>query len=153
LAEYRLKFEYSEEFIVLSSLILRGLIRKIRGSPERRLNISLSGLLPESYQDYILRVINSNSEEPYFSYRYIEKIPLQKNGLFRIVQHQLSGMDLNEEQAEERCFSSVRLLDRKVPFLELNCSGRFWQVCRDRRSAIFYVNPDGSAERVNSTEW
>ena len=67
-------------------------------------------LMPESYQQYILNVINSNRENPYFTFDYICKNPIRKTELFHILEKQLEQMNVENKE----CFEEIRLIEKKV---------------------------------------
>ena len=51
------------------------------------LSVDTDRLFPRPYQEYLLNVINGNSDEPFFSYEYITKTPLDQKDLFKIAEH------------------------------------------------------------------
>lgn len=143
---YRLKFAGDGEFIILSPSILRRLIGKVRKSPLKELSVDMDRLFPGTYQEYLLNVINGNSGEPYFSYQYLAKAPLEQKDLFKIAEHQLDRMKIETEN----CFDAVRLPEEKGNVLELNCSSVFWTACKNSEAVFEYGNPDGTAELVRA---
>ena len=114
---YKLKFVGDGEFIIISPPILRRLIEKVKKSSEKELTVEFDHLFPRPYQEYLLNVINSNSDEPYFSYEYIPKVLLDQNDLFKIAEHQLEEMKIEDVN----CFDTVRLLKKRGNVLEMNC--------------------------------
>ena len=91
---YKLKFVGDGEFIIISPPILHRLIEKVKMSSEKELSVDIDRLFPRSYQEYLLNVINSNSDEPYFSYEYITKTPLDQKDLFKVAEHQLEDIKI-----------------------------------------------------------
>ena len=124
---YKLRFVGNGEFIVISPQILQRLIGKVMESSKRELSVSIDSLFPKEYQEYVLNVLNSNGESPYFSFEYITSTPMSQRELFTIIGHQLGKMRVEEE----KCFETVRLLEKKGMVLELNCSNNFWIVCKN----------------------
>ena len=45
---------------------------------------------------------------------------------------------------EEKCFETVRLLEKKGMVLELNCSNNFWIVCKNSDAIFQYKKADGT---------
>lgn len=91
-----------------------------------------------------MNVINSNSDEPYFFYDYLAKTPLDQKDLFKIAEHQLEEMKIEDVN----CFDTVRLLEKRGNVLELNCSNSFWITCRNSEAVFQYNNPDGTLEII-----
>lgn len=85
-----------------------------------------------------MNVINSNSDEPYFSYGYIKKLPLVQKDLFKITEHQLEEMRVEDVT----CFDTVKLLEKRGKILELNCSNSFWIACKNSEAVFQYRHPD-----------
>lgn len=141
---YKLKFIGEGKFMILSPSILRRLIEKVKKSPKKELSVDIDRLFPKAYQEYLLHVINSNSDEPYFSYDYIKKIPLAQKDLLKITEHQLE--ELMVEDAA--CFDTVRLLEKRGEILELNCSNNFWIACKNSEAVFQYSHPDGTLEII-----
>ena len=92
---YKLKFVGDGEFIIISPPILRRLIEKVKKSSEKELTVEFDHLFPRPYQEYLLNVINSNSDEPYFSYEYIPKVLLDQK---RFVQNCRTSTGGNEDR-------------------------------------------------------
>lgn len=139
---YKLRFVGEGEFIIISPLILHRLIEKVKLSPEKELSVEIDRLFPGAYQEYLLNVINSNSDEPYFSYGYIAKAALTQKDLFKIAEYQLEKMKIEDV----KCFDTVRLLEKRGNILELNCSNGFWIACKNSEAVFQYSNPDGTVE-------
>ena len=129
---YKLKFVGDGEFIIISPPILRRLIEKVKKSSEKDLTVEFDHLFPRPYQEYLLNVINSNSDEPYFSYEYIPKVLLDQNDLFKIAEHQLEEMKIEDVN----CFDTVRLLKKRGNVLEMNCSNSFWTACKNSEACF-----------------
>lgn len=104
---YKLKFVGDGEFIIISPSILHRLIEKVKLSPEKELSVEIDRLFTEPYQEYLLNVINSNSDEPYFSYEYITKATLTQKDLFKIAEHQLEKMKIEDSKPFHPCNLSV----------------------------------------------
>ena len=141
---YKLKFVGDGELIIISPPILHRLIEKVKMSSEKELSVDIDRLFPRSYQEYLLNVINSNSDEPYFSYEYITKTPLYQKDLFKIAEHQLEDIKIEDVN----CFDTVRLLEKRGHVLELNCSNGFWIACKNSEAVFQYSNPDGTLEII-----
>lgn len=141
---YKLKFVGDGEFIIISPPILHWLIAKVKMSSEKELSVDIDRLFPRSYQEYLLNVINSNSDEPFFSYEYITKTPLGQKDLFKIAEHQLEDIKIEDVN----CFDTVRLLEKRGFVLELNCSNGFWIACKNSEAVFQYSNPDGTLEII-----
>ena len=135
---YKLKFVGDGEFIIISPPILRRLIEKVKKSSEKELTVEFDHLFPRPYQEYLLNVINSNSDEPYFSYEYIPKVLLDQNDLFKIAELQLEEMKIEDVI----CFDTVRLLKKRGNVLEMNCSNSFWTACKNPEAVFQYSNPE-----------
>lgn len=133
---YKLKFVGDGELIIISPPILRRLIEKVKKSSEKELTVEFDYLFPRPYQEYLLNVINSNSDEPYFSYEYIPKVLLDQNDLFKIAEHQLEEMKIEDVN----CFDTVRLLKKRGNVLEMNCSNSFWIACKNSEVVFQYSN-------------
>ena len=133
---YKLKFVGDGELIIISPPILRRLIEKVKKSSEKELTVEFDRLFPSPYQEYLLNVINSNSDEPYFSYEYIPKVLLDQNDLFKIAEHQLEEMKIEDVN----CFDTVRLLKKRGNVLEMNCSNSFWTACKNSEAVFQYSN-------------
>ena len=144
LAGKGLTYEKDGEFIIISPPILHRLIEKVKMSSEKELSVDIDRLFPRSYQEYLLNVINSNSDEPYFSYEYITKTPLDQEDLFKIAEHQLEDIKIEDVN----CFDTVRLLEKRGHVLELNCSNGFWIACKNSEAVFQYSNPDGTLEII-----
>ncbi len=114
------------------------MIEKVKKSSEKELTVEFDYLFPRPYQEYLLNVINSNSDEPYFSYEYIPKVLLDQNDLFKIAEHQLEEMKIEDVN----CFDTVRLLKKRGNVLEMNCSNSFWTACKNSEAVFQYSNPD-----------
>lgn len=93
---YKLRFVGEGEFIITSPLILHRLIEKVKNSQRKELCVDMDRLFPRTYQEYLLKVINSNSDKPYFFYDYITKETLDQKDLFKIAEHQLGEMKLGD---------------------------------------------------------
>lgn len=141
---YKLKFAGDGEFIIISPHILHQLVEKVKKSSEKELSVDIDRLFPRTYQEYLLNVINSNSDEPYFFYDYLAKTPLDQKDLFKITEHQLEEMKIEDVN----CFDTVRLLEKRGNVLELNCSNSFWIICRNSEAVFQYNNPDGTLEII-----
>lgn len=59
---YKLKFAGVGEFIILFPPVLHGLIEIVKSSQRKELSVNIDRLLPRRYQEYLLKIINSNSE-------------------------------------------------------------------------------------------
>lgn len=108
------------------------------------LSVDTDRLFPRPYQEYLLNVINGNSDELFFSYEYITKTPLDQKDLFKIAEHQLEDIKIEDVN----CFDTVRLLEKRGNVLELNCSNSFWIICRNSEAVFQYNNPDGTLEII-----
>lgn len=137
---YELKFVSNGEFIVISPQILQNLIGKVMESSQRELLISIDRLFPKDYQEYVLNILNSNEENPYFSFEYITSTPMSQRELFTIIEHQLEKMRVEEE----KCFETVRLLEKKGMVLELDCSNNFWIACKNSEAIFQYKKVNGT---------
>lgn len=141
---YKLKFAGDGDLIILSPMILHRLIEKVKNSQRKELCVDMDRLFPRTYQEYLLKVINSNSDKPYFFYDYITKEPLDQKDLFKIAEHQLGEMKLGDEA----CFDTVRLLKKRGKVLELDCSKIFWIACKNSEAVFQYCHPDGTMEII-----
>lgn len=141
---YKLKFVGDGEFIIISPQILHTLIEEVKNNPEKELLIDINQLFPRQYREYLLNVINSNKDETYFSYEYITKVPVDQNELFKIAEHQLDTLKMEDA----KCFDVVRLLEKKGKVLELNCNNSFWIACKNSEALFQYNCPDGSLEII-----
>lgn len=141
---YKIKFSGTGEFIIISPAILLSLIRDVEKSEKQEITVDVERLMPESYQQYILNVINSNHENPYFAFDYICKNPIRKTELFHILEKQLEQM--NVESTE--CFEEIRLIEKKGRWLELDCTEHFWIACKDTEAIFLYCHSDGRQETL-----
>lgn len=132
------------EFIIISPQILHTLIEEVKNNPEKELLVDINRLFPRQYREYLLNVINSNKDETYFSYEYITKVPVDQNELFKIAEHQLDTLKMEDA----KCFDVVRLLEKKGKVLELNCNNSFWIACKNSEALFQYSCPDGSLEII-----
>lgn len=74
--EYTLIIKEEMDFIILSPQVLSSLITQIHNSPERKVVVSIESIMPPTFTDYLLRVINSNRfSNERFRYRYILENP------------------------------------------------------------------------------
>lgn len=142
LIAYNLKFAVEGKFVVISPQILYGLIEKVKDSPGNELFVDLVWLFPKAYQEYLVNVLNGNSDKAYFSYDYITEVPVKRKDLFRITERQFRKLKLEEEN----CFDAVKLAKKGGGGLELSSSNRFWTACKNREAVFRYIQPDGTPE-------
>lgn len=82
--EYTLIIKEEMDFIILSPQVLSSLITQIHNSPERKVVVSIESIMPPTFTDYLLRVINSNRfSNERFRYRYILENPVTKKGYMK----------------------------------------------------------------------
>lgn len=106
--EYTLIIKEEMDFIILSPQVLSSLITQIHNSPERKVVVSIESIMPPTFTDYLLRVINSNRfSNERFRYRYILENPVTKKGLYEILRQQLSNTDIEKSP----CFQTIHLTD------------------------------------------
>lgn len=141
---YKLKFVGNREFIIISPQILQLLLADVRRSQEKELSVDMGQLIPDAYRDYLLNVINSNREESYFSYDYIQRKPVALAELLKITEKQLKQMNIGNAE----CFEEIQLLEKKGRWLELDCTDTFWIACKDTEALFLYRHSDGSEEII-----
>lgn len=130
--------------MIISPQILHTLIEEIhhRDSPE--LAVQAEELLPESYREYILNVINSNREDGYFCPPDFQEHPITVRQLYQIAERQMKKLDIEAE----RCFERVSLLEKKGELLKIDCSEPFWIACQDSEAVFLYQYADGMEEQI-----
>ena len=145
--EYTLIIKGEMDFIILSPQVLSSLITQIHNSPERKVVVSIESIMPPTFTDYLLRVINSNRfSNERFRYRYILENPVTKKGLYEILRQQLSNTDIEKSL----CFQTIRLTDtfRGDVELDMECNKPFFWACKDTAAKFVYTFPDGREETL-----
>jgi len=145
--EYTLIIKEEMDFIILSPQVLSSLITQIHNSPERKVVVSIESIMPPTFTDYLLRVINSNRfSNERFRYRYILENPVTKKGLYEILRQQLSNTDIEKSL----CFQTIRLTDtfRGDVELDMECNKPFFWACKDTAAKFVYTFPDGREETL-----
>lgn len=142
MTKYKIKFSGKREFIIISPGILLSLIREVQKSVKKEISVDVEQLMPESYQQYILNVINVNRDNPYFAFDYICENPVRKKELFQILRKQLGRVRLENKG----CFDEIRLIEKRGKWFELECAEPFWIACKDVEGIFLYCHSDGRQE-------
>lgn len=99
-------------------------------------------LFPKDLEEYLLNVLNANSDIDYFSFPSIRKGTFTSDDLLQLAQRQFTDLYIEND----KCFERVVLLNHTGNILELNCNKKFWIVCKSAEAEFFCSYPDGRTE-------
>lgn len=151
MTEYKLSIIGVEDFIIISPMVLGMLMQKVKESPDMNMEIPVESIMPPGFTQYLVNVLNSNRENEKFQFKQILDDPLEKEHIYKIIEYQMKGLQI--EKAE--CFERFTLIvedsnDRYNYGIETDNS--FFCICKDEKSKFVYVYPDGRQESI-ILEW
>lgn len=140
--KYTLQIKGENKFIILSPSVLYKLICKIKNNPSTEICLDMKCLFPKDLEEYLLNVLNANSDKDYFSFPSIRKGIFTSDDLLQLAQRQFTDLYIEND----KCFEKVVLLNHTGNILELNCNKKFWIVCKSSEVEFFCSYPDGRTE-------
>ena len=143
--EYRLKINGGYDFIIISPQTISLLISKIHNSPDKELAVKVEDIMPADFARYLVDVINSNRQANIrFRYSQIAADPITKRELYRLMEEQLSLMNMDRMM----CFERIKLVDKTIgeAGFDMECSEPFFWACKDSVAKFVYTYPDGRQE-------
>lgn len=145
--ECKLIIDGGKDFVIITPQMLSALISRIRGLPKRELVVAVREILPQSLEEYMEKVINTNRyTASCFRYGYILEDPITKRELHRILRQQLEVLEMNRTA----CFQSIVLADTisgEAGF-DIACTEPFFWACKDSGVRFVYAGPEGEQETL-----
>ena len=145
--EYRLKITDVEEFIIISPKVLALLLKKIHGMENHTIEIPVESIMPPGYTQYLLNVINSNRSHKLFNFFSTTEEPLQKEHIYKIIEHQMRNLKIESEE----CFKKIVLHvgdSEDIAEYEIETMDFFFCLCKNENSRFVYIFPDGNRESI-----
>lgn len=144
--EYKLKFVGVKDLIIISPKVLEAFIPHIYYSRNRELVVDIEKIMPQSYSDYLMKIINTNRGTSGFEYENIRADVLARNHIYQILQFQLQALTIDQS----KCFYHVCLKEQKTDSagLDMECNEPFYWACRDSKSVFWYTDELGKQVKL-----
>lgn len=137
--DYKLKFVGVKDLIIISPKVLENFIPHIYNSRHRELEIDIEDIMPKSYSNYLMEIINTNRGITGFEYENIRADVLVRKHIYQILQYQLQSLTIDKD----KCFYTVCLQEEDSSGLDMECNEPFYWACKDSKSVFWYTDELG----------
>lgn len=144
--EYKLKFVGIRDLIIISPKVLETFIPHIYSSKSKELEVDIEEVMPRTYSDYLMELINTNRGIRGFEYRDICADVLVRRHIYQILLYQLQSLTMDEG----KCFHTICLQERRGDRagLDMECNEPFYWACKDSKSVFRYFDEFGKQMKL-----
>lgn len=144
---YKLSIAGVTDFIIISPEILRQFLLAAREAPKKQIKIPAEYVMPESYAEYLINVLNSNRWKKMFWFCQISERKLSLEQIYMILEYQMKKLKIGHLECFDRFTLITESAEKRYSY-SMELKPDFFCICRDDDSRFTYIYPDGRQECI-----
>lgn len=144
---YKLSIAGVTDFIIISPEILRKFLLAAREAPKKQIKIPAEYVMPESYAEYLINVLNSNRWKKMFWFCQIAEKKLSLEQIYMILEYQMKKLKIGHLECFDRFTLITESAEKRYSY-SMEFKPDFFCICRDDDSRFTYIYPDGRQECI-----